>query len=143
MKKINKTLSCIIAIAILAISVFVPVTVSAAEYVIPDGAKFITDVEIGRILVGIEPGTTLSQLKDVFSDYTLTAKNLNNAAMADTDNLGTGCVVSVNSDGSIVDQFTVVVYNSRYNAYPISTSYIAKDYNGFVCKCNRQNTFIR
>ena len=110
MKKINKMLSCIIALAIIAISVFVPVTVSAAEYVIPDGAKFITDTEIGRILVGIEPGTTLAQLKAVFADYTVTAKNINNTSMADTDKIGSGCVVTVSSEGSVVDEFTTVVY---------------------------------
>ncbi len=110
MKKINKMLSCVIAIAIIAISVFVPVTVSAAEYVIPDGAKFITDTEIGRIMVGIEPGTTLNQFKTTFDGYTVTAKTADSVALTDSDIIGTGCMVSVAADGAVVDSFTVVIY---------------------------------
>ncbi len=110
MKKITKLLSCAIVLAVMAISVFVPTAVSAVEYTIPDGAKFITDTELGRLMVGIEPGTTLAQLKTLFADYTVTAKSASGTDLTDADFVGTGCSVSIAAEGSVVDAFTAVIY---------------------------------
>ncbi|GEM_PF-3449047 len=110
MKKIVKMISCIMAFAIISVSIFVPVTASAADYTVPDGANFIADITSGRVMVGIAPGTTVAELSNTFSGYTLTVKHADGSQLGADDNIGTGCTVNVSSSGVIVDTFTTLVY---------------------------------
>lgn len=110
MKRIKRMLSCLMVAAMLAVSVFVPMTASAADYTAPEDISFITDVNAGKIMVGIEPGTAVSDLAVKFSGYTVIVKTNDGSSLSLTDNLGTGCVVTVQDGTDVVDSFTTVVY---------------------------------
>ena len=115
MKNAIRIISGIIIFALIAVSIFVPVSVSAANYTAPANAKFITDVTVGRILAGITPGTTVSDLETMFSGYTLSVKNASNATITGNTKISTGCKVSVLSSGSTVDTFITIIYGDVNN----------------------------
>ena len=110
MKKVIRLICGIVIVALMAISVFVPVTVSATGYTVPEDAKFITDLTAGRILAGIAPGTTVSDLETMFTGCTLTVKNTSNTTVTSDSKIGTGFNVAVSFNGSTVDTFTTIVY---------------------------------
>ena len=114
-KKAIRFISGIIVFTIFAVSIFVPVTVNAASYTAPANAKFITDVTVGRILAGITPGTTVSDLEAMFSGYTLSVKNTSNVVITADAKISTGCKVTVLSSGSTVDTFTTIIYGDVNN----------------------------
>ena len=110
MKKAIRLISGVIAFVLLTVSLFVPVTVSAAAYTAPENARFITDVNAGRILAGINPGTIVSDLEALFSGYNLSVKNPSNTAVTANSKIGTGYSVTVSLSGATVDNFTTIVY---------------------------------
>ena len=110
MKKVIRLICGIVIVALMAISVFVPVTVSATGYTVPEDAKFITDLTAGRILAGIAPGATVSDLETMFTGCTLTVKNTSNTTVTSDSKIGTGFNVAVSFNGSTVDTFTTIVY---------------------------------
>ena len=110
MKKAIRLISGVVAFVLLTVSLFVPITVSAADYTAPEEAKFITDVNAGRILAGINPGTTVSDLETMFSGYDLSVKNILNTTVTTDTKIGTGFGVTVSLSGATVDTFTTIVY---------------------------------
>ncbi len=110
MKNTVKLLCCLMTLIMMAVTVFVPMSVSAADYAAPSGTAFISDITAGRILVDIAPGTTVSDLAATFSGYTIAVKNASGAAVASDAKIGTGCTVTVTSNGTVVDTFSTIVY---------------------------------
>ncbi len=82
--------------------------------------------ESGNYVKGVKPGVNVASVIACFDNDDVRVTNSKGTALASTDSIGTGCVVSLYVDGAVVDSITVVISgDTNGDAALTSSDYLA------------------